>query len=226
MSNVAFSIRSVVNCEDGKCGELRRVVIDSSKHLITHLVVEPEHRKNKGQLVPMELVEAISAQEIRLRCTLAQFEALDDEEETDVRREARFDWEDKRAQALPVGFFRYLGPRVLDSDGLGTGLMPTGPLGLTEENIPDAEGEVWRGQHVHASDGPIGHVQGLVIDSRDQVTHVLLGEGHLWGKKEVAIPISAVKFVVDDGVYLNLTKREVGNLPPVDLECISAAPPD
>jgi hypothetical protein len=46
------------------------------------------------------------------------------------------------------------------------------------------------------------------------VTGVLLDEGHLWGKKEVAIPIAAVKFVVDDGVHLTLTKNEVSALPP------------
>jgi hypothetical protein len=47
-----------------------------------------------------------------------------------------------------------------------------------------------------------------------QVTHVLLDEGHPWGKKEVSIPISAVAGV-DDGVRLSLTKAEVPALPPV-----------
>ena len=47
-----------------------------------------------------------------------------------------------------------------------------------------------------------------------QVTHVLLQEGHLWGRKEVAIPISAVTGV-DDGIRLNITKKQVEELPPV-----------
>ena len=57
----------------------------------------------------------------------------------------------------------------------------------------------------------------LVIDpSDDHVTHVLLDEGHLWGKKRVAIPISAVKDV-KDGVRLTFTKDQVRDLPPIDL---------
>jgi hypothetical protein len=44
---------------------------------------------------------------------------------------------------------------------------------------------------------------------------VLLREGHLWGRKTVAIPISAVTGV-DAGIRLNLTKEQVGELPPVD----------
>jgi hypothetical protein len=53
------------------------------------------------------------------------------------------------------------------------------------------EVEIRRGDHVHASDGDIGRVHGLVIDPRNhRVTHVLLQEGDLWGRKQVAIPIS------------------------------------
>ncbi len=77
--------------------------------------------------------------------------------------------------------------------------------------------EVHRSDPVYATDGPIGKVQGLVIDpSGHHVTHVLLDGGHLWDKTRVAIPIGAVTRV-DDGVKLNLTKDEVRDLPPVNL---------
>ena len=74
-----------------------------------------------------------------------------------------------------------------------------------------------RGDHVEASDGPIGRVQGLIVDPADHhVTHVLLDEGHLWGEKRVAIPIGAVSRV-DVGVRLSINKAEVRDLPEVDL---------
>ena len=69
-----------------------------------------------------------------------------------------------------------------------------------------------------ATDGDIGRVQGLVIDPRSHhVTHVLLQEGHLWDRKEVSIPISAVTRV-DDGIWLSITKQDVADLPPVDID--------
>lgn len=84
--------------------------------------------------------------------------------------------------------------------------------------MPLGEVQVRRGDHVYASDEPVGRVQGLVIDPSDHhVTHILLEEGHLWGKKRVAIPISAVKRV-GAIIRLNLTKDEVQDLPPVDLD--------
>jgi hypothetical protein len=40
-------------------------------------------------------------------------------------------------------------------------------------------------------DGEVGQIQGLVIDlASRQVTRGLLDEGHLWGRSDVASPIS------------------------------------
>ena len=84
---------------------------------------------------------------------------------------------------------------------------------VTTDTIPRGEVAVRRGAHVHATDGPIGHVQGLVIDpGTEHVTHVLLQEGHLWGRKQVAIPIGAVS-KLDDDISLSISKQEVGRLP-------------
>ena len=76
------------------------------------------------------------------------------------------------------------------------------------------EAEISPGDHVHALDGEIGEVQGFLVDPDDHhVTHVLLKEGHLWGRKEVAIPVSAVTGTTE-GIRLNITKQQVEDLPP------------
>ena len=75
-----------------------------------------------------------------------------------------------------------------------------------------------RGKSVYATDGEIGRVEGLVIDPGNQhVSHVLLQEGHVFGRREVVIPIGAVTGVVDS-VQLNITKQQVENLPPVNID--------
>jgi hypothetical protein len=99
--------------------------------------------------------------------------------------------------------------------GMGGGITPHA---VTTDLIPAGEVQVRRGDHVHATDGAIGRVQGLEVDDRDHhVTHVLLQEGHLWGRKRVAIPIAAVTGV-DDGIRLRLTRHEVEGLPCVETE--------
>ena len=69
---------------------------------------------------------------------------------------------------------------------------------------------------MQAVDGEIGQVEGFMVNPADEkVTHVLLEEGHLWGRKQVAIPVSAVASI-EDGIRLNITKRQVEDLPPLD----------
>jgi hypothetical protein len=87
---------------------------------------------------------------------------------------------------------------------------------VTSDNAPEGETGVVRHQRVHAADGEIGHLKGFAVDpAGHRVTHVLLREGHLWGHREVAIPVSAVASL-DAGIRLSLTKEQVGDLPPRD----------
>jgi sporulation protein YlmC with PRC-barrel domain len=86
---------------------------------------------------------------------------------------------------------------------------------IVQDVVPLGATDIERGEPVHALDGEIGRVHGCQVDPDDhRVTHVLLGEGHLWGRKEVAIPASAVT-KVENGIWLNLTKKQVEDLPPV-----------
>jgi sporulation protein YlmC with PRC-barrel domain len=210
-----FTIGAEVSCSDGDCGKLRRVVVDPLARAVTHLVVEPKDREGLARLVPLDLVDATAA-EIRLRCTVAAFEQLDSAEET---------------QFIPgsSGYAAYGPGQVVSMPyyGLGGGIGVPGALDVdlagvsqtvTYDKVPLGEVDVRRGEHVHATDGDIGRVQGLVIDPADRhVTHVLLQEGHLWGRKEVAIPISAVTGV-EGGIHLSITKQQVQDLPSVDID--------
>jgi hypothetical protein len=101
--------------------------------------------------------------------------------------------------------------------GMGIGARPGHRVrNVVQDAVPLGETEVGHDEHVHALDGEIGHVQGFLVDSGDySVTHVLLREGHLWGRKEVAIPISFVT-AVDGGIWLNITKKQVEDLSPAD----------
>ena len=97
---------------------------------------------------------------------------------------------------------------------IDTGPTPEHPKTMIEDVVPVGETQVRPGDRVHAVDGEIGRVQGFLVNPGDgRVTHVLLQEGHLWGRKEVAIPISTVTGV-DPEIRLNLTKEQVGDLPP------------
>jgi len=206
-----FRIGSQVSCTDGSCGELTRVVVDPVAEVVTHLAVEPAHRRGLARLVPVDLAEP-AADDIRLRCTLAEFEALDPAEQTLFVPGSRGYEMYGPEQVLSWPYYR-LGDTVMFAADEGK-VSQT----VTTDAVPLGEVAVQRGAHVHATDGPIGQVEGLVIDpGSDHVTHILLQEGHLWGRKQVAIPISAVTGLAD-GIDLSMSKREVADLPAIEID--------
>jgi sporulation protein YlmC with PRC-barrel domain len=209
-----FTIGTEVRCSDGPIGKINRVIVDPVAEALTHLAVEPEHRPDLGRLVPLDLVDT-SGGEIRLRCTKAEFENLDPAEDTQIIPASDGYGGYGAGQ---VGYMPYYGLEGggMAVPGLGVGYGAIEPQVVATDSVPLGEVEIRRGDCVQATDGDIGRVQGLVIDPGSRhVTHVLLQEGHLWGKKEVAIPISAVAST-RDGIQLTITKRQVGDLPPVD----------
>ena len=211
---IPFALGASASCSDGSCGEVRRLIIDPATDTITHLVIQPGRHRETARLVPLSLVET-TAGGIRLRCTRAEFDGLDRAEESDL--------------------VESVGSGGLFSDGMahsgGAAYAPVGGAGqlinvgaqpsrkvVIEDVIPHGEIQVCPGDRVYATDGEIGRVRGCLADAGDdRVTHVLLQEGHLWGRKEVAIPLSAVRGV-EDGIALNITKQQVENLPPADLD--------
>jgi sporulation protein YlmC with PRC-barrel domain len=199
-----FTIGAEASCTDGPCGHVIRVVVNPVAEVVTHLVVEPTHREGLGRLVPLNLVTVdADSGEVKLGCTLEEFGQLESAEET---------------LFLPsTGIYAgYASSQVFALPYYGLGI---GTITVVTDSLPVGEVAIRRGQQVHATDGGIGRVQGLVIDrTSHHVTHVMLQEGHLWGRKDVVIPISAVSGIEGGDITLTLTKQEVQDLPAVDVD--------
>jgi sporulation protein YlmC with PRC-barrel domain len=185
-----FTLGARASCPDGFCGVVSGTVVDPAARRVTHLVIEPENGA-VARLVPLDLVEG-TADDVRLRCTLDEFGRLDPAEK--------------------VLGDTWSGAGDYSSRGQGQGRRR--PL-VVDHVVPLGETEVYRHQSVQAVDGQIGQVEGFMVNPADEkVTHILLEEGHLWGRRQVAIPVSAVASI-EDGIRLNLTKRQVEDLPPL-----------
>jgi hypothetical protein len=202
--NMQFTIGADAICADGQCGEVRRFVIDPVGRAVSHLVVEPKHRQGLGRLVPLDLVDQAKGA-VHLHCTSTELHNLKHAEETEF---------------LPAsgGKAAYVAGVPLPQPFSGlSGVIGDVPESVTHDMVPLNEIELAGDQVVHATDGAIGRVRGLMTDSDHRVTHVVLHEGHSWGHKEVAVPISAVASV-DHGIRLNISKHDVNRLSSTDMD--------
>jgi hypothetical protein len=64
----------------------------------------------------------------------------------------------------------------------------------------------------------VGKVDEFLVDpTSGHITHLILRDEHLWGQKDVAIPISEIEHTTEDIVYLKLSKRSIAALPTISV---------
>jgi hypothetical protein len=211
-----------VCCADGECGKLSSLVVSPGDDVVTHLVVKQAHRQAPGRLVPLGLVDTGpsggAAGEIRLGCTMTEFGTLDP-------AEATYFYPGNEEYQVRPGASTASGPDYAPPGVMGAPGLPSQPgdkQEFTVDIVPDqlpGEAEVSHSQHVRAQDRDIGHVQGIAVDpATGRVTSLLLRTGHLWNRKAVLIPRSAVAKVSADGFRLNITAKQVHDLPPANID--------
>jgi sporulation protein YlmC with PRC-barrel domain len=197
-------LKAKVQCSDGPCGKSTNVIINPVTHQVTHVVVQdkklPEYAT---RMVSIDKVASATHNQITLSCTLDEVARMDPFIIT------RFIQESGSGQAYGSGE-AYTSQYVLNDTAYDS---------VKEEQIPQGELSVYSGMHVQASDGKVGKLDELVLDPKSgDITHLQMREGHLWGKKDVAIPVSAVDFVDEDTIYLKLDKKAVKALPAVPVK--------
>ncbi len=202
-----------VRCSDGVFGELADLVIDPTNRRVTHLVVQP-HREQAlagSRLVPVELADSAGDQsQITLHCTVHEVSNLEPVREAAFLPLGGFpvddpDWD--------VGISNVLAEPYYGAGDLAGASYPTN-VEMFYDRIPKGQVEIRRASLVVSSDGhSLGCVEAFILDDEDMVTHLVLERGHLWGRRDVTIPIGAVEKIETDQVTLALTKHEVGELP-------------
>jgi sporulation protein YlmC with PRC-barrel domain len=212
---IPFRIGADASCTDGACGQVSRIIVNPVTREVTHLAVDPKNRHGPGRLVPVDLVDAKTSQ-IRLRCSLAEFQTLRPAQETEGGPNL-----DPTGHGHPGNAPKKVTWAIVDGGVImqpGARGEPEAPQQVTVDYVPPGEIEVHRELTVCATDGDIGQIQGLVVDpGGHQVTHVLLQAGHMRGRKDVAIPIGAVTKIGTLLIHLSLTRRQVKDLPPVHI---------
>ena len=184
-------LNAKVYCLDGLCGQSKELVMDRNTEEVTHLVLKRNHFSQDEILVPVELVVETTPHLIRLRCTKDKLAELEPFLKTEVV-------ERTIPQYVPDP---YLMPIEVPEIEWVT---------VKREAIPPGEVAVRRGARVEATDGHVGHLDEFLVDpATERVTHLVLRVGHLWGQRDLTIPVSEIDRLEENTVHLKLDKRQI-----------------
>jgi sporulation protein YlmC with PRC-barrel domain len=195
-----------VLCTDGPGGHSSAIVLNPVTKEVTHLAVRTKGFLSDEYLVPVELIAESTPERISLSCSRAELAQCPPFEKT-----VFIGAEGAEQGANDVGFT--LTASYASMPG-GEYAGPMIPPTLQEEQLPEGELSIHPGASVEATDGHVGQVHEFVINpANDRVTHLVLREGHLWGKKDVTIPLDQIDRIEADVIYLKLDKAAVERLP-------------
>jgi sporulation protein YlmC with PRC-barrel domain len=184
-----------VYCTDGLCGHSKEVVMDRETQEVTHLVVKEKHAPHTELLVPIDLVTETTPHVIRLRCAKDELSELQPFLKVEVI-------EEKIQHYVP-------GPYLMAIE-----IPETKWVTVRREAIPPGEIAVRQGARVEATDGHAGRLDEFLVDPvAEDVTHLVMREGHLWGQRDVTIPVSEIDRLGENAIYLKLNKNQVEALP-------------
>ncbi len=196
-----------VECTDGACGRSAYVLINPVTDQVTHLVVKETPSPQTEYLVPVAEVTETGADVIRLRCSKATLEQMHPFVQTQYieKQVPEMHFEMSSGNPYGMGLYYYM-PYVTREVTLR--------VPVEYQQIPPGELAVQRGTRVEATDGFVGHVDEFVVNpDNGHITHLVMREGHLWGQKDVMIPVSALGETRPDTVFLKLDKHQIGSLP-------------
>jgi sporulation protein YlmC with PRC-barrel domain len=200
-------LQAQVECTDGVCGRSAYVLINPVIEQVTHLVVKETSSPHTEYIVPVEAVSKTIADTIQLRCSKAELEKMDPFVKTTFIEEKVPD----RVNAYSGG-----GRAEMGSFYYWPYIYPDRTVyePVEYKQIPAGELAVRRGTRVEATDGYVGHVDEFVVNPENShITHLVMREGHLWGHKDVIIPVSAIGETREDTVFLKLDKHQIESLP-------------
>ena len=202
-------INAKVECTDGPCGHSTDLIVNPVQRRITHVVVKDETLPGSSdRLVPVEHVADASSNLIRLGCSRAEVAEMQPFTTTQYI---------KNVTPTYINTAISIDTDVIWEDPVVSYDTEYAPL--PEHHIPAGERAVYRGMAVNTGKHKVGQVDELVVDpDGERVTHLIMRTGHLWGKKDVTIPVSAIDLVGEDTVWLKIDKEAVGALPSVPVK--------
>jgi len=217
-----------VQCADGLCGQSTRVVLNPVTQQLTHIVVEISRFPSTERVVPLDKLAETTATMIRLSCTKEELKAMPDFVEHHYVRVEKPTY--NLSDGLGWAGLGYTGPSS-SGPSSGPGMIMALPyavparhgemevIDVKSESIAPAELAVHRGARVEATDGQVGQVDDFLVDTKSgHITHLILREGHLWGQKDVTIPVAQIEREEENAVFLKLDKEAIGALPAIPVQ--------
>jgi uncharacterized protein YrrD len=207
MSQFDFKIGAKIHCNDGDCGELEKIVVDSYTKEITDLIVKEGRLFKKPHVISAGMVVRAATEDIYLSINRSEFK------ETPQYREYEYEStnvEQAGGNPEPIQYMMRVEPYGVPSTRSS---YPARIRQKVRENVsPDSE-VVERSTPVSDKDGKrLGTLDHILLDREScDVTFIIVNRGGFDPFK--VIPYSAIEVLTGENIKLKIKADELTDLP-------------
>ena len=192
-------LNAQVECTDGPYGICSNLIADPTTKQVLYLVVEEKNSK-EHHIVSTDVLRNTTPTLITLNCSSEELIEMEPYIEASY-----VSGDDPVAEEEGILFLPYA--------------IPAEPITGKIESLPPDQLDAKRGADVEATDGRVGKIDEFLVEPLSgNFTHLVLREGHLWGKRDLTLPVTAIDRVEGGVVYLKLDKEKVKALPAIPVK--------
>lgn len=196
-----------VHCQDERCGNLWKVVVDPYTNRVTDLVIAWGAWHQHSYVVPRAAIRQATKEGIELAIDHKDLSRFAEYREREFVEVAGFDLQETQGYSRDevverVSPFGMVYPR------------PIYPMIWHEvhQGIPIDKTVIERGTPVWNAEDTIGNIDHVLADAEQgEITHLVVDTGFFG--QAVVIPISAVRAVNENGIEVNIDEQELQELP-------------
>ena len=204
MKRFNFNLGAKVQCTDGQCGNLSKLVVDPNNGYITDIIVKKGFLLTTDTVLPITLVENVTDEQIYLSIPSDDISRYPAYRVTEFEEPAEIPGQPSASVISPFGVQTITEPAVpmvkrKISQGIEAG-----------RQVIDA------GMTIRNDEGIIGKVDRVIIDPiTGKITHIVINKGLIVSNLTI-IPIAIVESIYNDGIFVLATDQEIEQFPAYD----------
>ncbi|MEW5957280.1 MAG: hypothetical protein AB1801_06130 [Chloroflexota bacterium] len=205
MSRFDFNFGAQIQCIDGQNGKLVGLVVNPADWQVTDLIVKKGFLVGKqARLLPLSLVKRVTLENVQLAVHSDEFEHFPQYRQVEYEEPA---------------------PTVDQAGGISGGVFsPLGLYGPVEPTVPMVKKKIREGivpgQRVIEHKMPLKNVEGTIgslaqvwVDRNSEtITQLVVHQGMLFSTEQLVVPMSMVKEINEDDVFISCTHEELAEL--------------
>ena len=199
-----LTLGMTVRCLDGDAGRLERVVGDPETRAPAYLVVRLSGARRRDVVVPVDLVMAVTLEQVLLDTTKEALKHFPDYEITETKQPEPT----QRDPTLHEPEFPFPWKAVAKE----------GAIEIRQRTVPEHTVELKQDMTVFDRDGlDLGRLRGVIMDATTrQASHLVLHRRFPVGletEEDRLIPVGLIDFAIRSHIYLRIPEEQLRGLP-------------